>query len=138
MNKKGFTLIELIAVITILGIITVIAVPSVLGIQRLINEDLLDSKLNIIQKSAIMYGQDNKKEVVTSTKKYQTYSCKSIKVKDLVPNYLDYDTESNCNGNCVINPNKEDEYLDNMEIIIYYKNKRINAVVDNENKLTCS
>ena len=45
MNKKGFTLVELLAVIVILGLIAVILVPKVQGVVR-------DSKKNAAYENA--------------------------------------------------------------------------------------
>lgn len=56
MNKKGFTLTELIAVIAILGILAVIATPAVLLIRKNVLSNTLDSKINQIISAAEDYG----------------------------------------------------------------------------------
>lgn len=60
MNKKGFTLVELMAVIAILGIILLIAVPSYLGVSKKIKEDMWDNKMKMIETAVEMWVQDNK------------------------------------------------------------------------------
>ena len=59
MNKKGFTLTELLAVIVILGVLLTIAVPSVLYINDLLKDNMYDKKLKFIEQAAQLYGQDN-------------------------------------------------------------------------------
>ena len=63
MNKKGFTLVELMAVIAILGIILLIAVPSYLGVSKKIKEDMWDNKLKMIETAVEMWVQDNKSDL---------------------------------------------------------------------------
>jgi len=142
MNKKGFTLVELLGVIVLLAIVIVIAVPSVAGINGLIKDNMREKKVEIIEEAAILLGQDVKGSIMASDKKYNGYACKSITISELVPNYLDRDTESSCLNNggtgCIIDPADSNNYLDLTEIIIYYKNKRIHAVVDLKEELTCS
>lgn len=144
-NKKGFTLIELLAVIAVLAIVMVIAVPSVIGVNNLIKDNMLEKKGEIIEEAAILLGQDMKGSIINSTKKYKTYPCKSVIVSYLVPNYLDKDNENEClNENstgtvgCVVDPSDNNKYLDKKKVIIYYKNKRIHAVVDLKDELSCS
>lgn len=60
MNRKGFTLVELMAVIAILGIILLIAVPSYLGVSKKIKEDMWDNKMKMIETAVEMWVQDNK------------------------------------------------------------------------------
>ena len=43
--KKGFTLVEMLAVILILGIILLIGVPIYQGIQKSTNESIYESKI---------------------------------------------------------------------------------------------
>ncbi len=145
MNKKGFTLIELLAVIALLAVIGGIAYASIAGVTSNMQSEMLNKKIDIIEEAANLYGQDIRGSIINSTKKYNNNSCISIIVSDLVPTYLDKDNTNNCLTNssltgigCIINPKNNDEYLDKYEVIIFYKNKRIQAKVDIDNNLTCS
>lgn len=145
MNKKGFTLIELLAVIALLAIVMVIAVPAIGSITRNIQKNMVDEKIKIIEEAAVLYGQDRRGNITSSKQTYNGNVCKSIIVSDLVPNYLDKDNENDCltsdstnSIGCVVDPSDNNNYLDKYEVIIYYKNKRIRAIVDTENNLTCS
>lgn len=59
MNKKGFTLVEIIAAIAILGILMVIAGPAVFKIREMVLKNSLDSKLSLVKSAAIEFGADN-------------------------------------------------------------------------------
>lgn len=54
-RKKGFTLVELLAVITILAIIGLIATPMVIKYVRGSKEESIKQSLNGIERSALMY-----------------------------------------------------------------------------------
>ena len=145
-NNKGFTLVELLVVIAILALVIVIAVPSVQGVNNIIKNNMLEKKLDIIEETAVLLGQDMKGSVISSEKKYKTFPCKRIIISDLVKNnYLNKDNDNIClvendasNVGCVVDPSDDTKYLDKKEVIIYYKNKRIHAVVDINDELTCS
>ena len=143
MNKKGFTLVELLAVIALLGVIATIAVASVNGITDSINKNMLEKKLLMIEEAAVLMGEDNKNNIVYSGYNYDGNPCQIYYVYDLVPDYLDKDNDNDClnlgsSEGCVVNPINKDDYLDNKEIIVYFKNKRIYAKVNMDNDLTCS
>ena len=145
MNKKGFTLVELLGVIVLIAVISVIAVTSVASISNGIKKRLLEEKLEFIEKAAENYGNANKHEIINSSKNYNGNSCISIIVSNLVPEYLDKDnkrnnclTESQTGNGCVVNPADDTKFLDTLEVIISYKNNRIHAVVDKDNNLSCS
>ena len=145
MNKKGFTMVELLVVIVILAIVVVIAVPSIAGINNLIKNNMLEKKAEIIEEAAVLYGQDIKGAVIASQEKYKNYSCKSIIISKLVPYYLDKDNDNVCldedsegTVGCIVDPSDNAKYMDKTEVIIYYKNKRIHAVVDVNDELSCS
>lgn len=145
MGKRGFTLVELLAVIVVLSIVMVIAVPSIGGVIQVINDNMLDKKVTMIEEAAILLGQDVKGSIIASQTKYNNFPCKSIIVSDLVPDYLDRDNDNAClkedsegTLGCVVDPSDNTNYLDKYEVIIYYQNKRIRAKVDTENNLQCS
>ena len=52
MNKKGFTLVELLAVIVLLGLVALIAAPAITGIIKQSKENLSDSQKASIELSA--------------------------------------------------------------------------------------
>ncbi|WP_312814506.1 prepilin-type N-terminal cleavage/methylation domain-containing protein [Sedimentibacter sp.] len=54
-NKKGFTLIELIVVLAVLGIIMAIAVPRFMGVQDQARIDADKATLGLIAKTAELY-----------------------------------------------------------------------------------
>lgn len=138
MNNKGFTLIELLGVIVVLAIIIGIAIPSIMGVNKSVKDNMLEKKIKIIEEAAVLKGQDMKGSVMSSSKKYNGYSCVSDTIIGLVPTYLDSDNEECTTGNCVVDPSNADKYLDDVEVIIYFKNKRIYAKVDIDDNLTCS
>ena len=73
MNKKGFTLVELLAVIAILALLVIIALPNVLSMFNNAKKDLfLTEAKNVFKESAKKYISDN----MHNSKEGNTY-CKS-------------------------------------------------------------
>ena len=58
-NNKGFTLVELLAVVALMAILLVIAGPAVLSFTTRMKSDMFCSKVDTVVKSAQMYGQDS-------------------------------------------------------------------------------
>lgn len=77
MNKNGFTLVELIAAIAILGILMVIAGPAIFKIRELVLINSLDSKISLIKSAAIEFGSVNIMDV-PSIKAEGTYSASQM------------------------------------------------------------
>lgn len=63
MNKKGFTLIELVVVIAILGILALVAIPRFTGMRADANESAVISNLRNIQTAAEVYASANNKTI---------------------------------------------------------------------------
>ena len=61
MNKRGFTLVEVITVIALLGLIIGLAVPNVMKSSIKAKQRTLNTKIKNIEKAAVLYGQDNRK-----------------------------------------------------------------------------
>ena len=59
MKKNGFTLVELLAVIVILGLLIAIAVPSALKLSTKVKEKSYDTKVDLIEQAAMNFGQSN-------------------------------------------------------------------------------
>ena len=69
-NKKGFTLVELLAVIVILAVILAVAVPVVLGVINKSREDALNSTAGMIAagvKNQYMIAQIEGESFATGT-----------------------------------------------------------------------
>ncbi len=139
MNKKGFTLIELLAVITLISLILAISVPSFTNINKLIKNSMLKRKLDYINEKAILYGEDRIDLIKNSNKLYNNYQCLNIKVHDLLDDYIESD--NNCEFDsykCILDPSNDNKYLDNLDIIIYFKNDKIYSIINQDNNLSCS
>ena len=143
-KKRGFTLVEMLTTIVILGIVLAVAAVSITAVFNGIKKQALEEKAEVIEEAAILYGESVKEKVINSIYEYDDLPCKSIKVSELVPKYLDADTENGCLGlgnenatGCVIDPSSKNNYLDEMEVIIFYKNKRIYAKADINGNISC-
>lgn len=98
--KKGFTIVEILAVLIILALIFVIATPIVTESSRKAREKTFRTKITTLEAMTTTYGQDNYGLIVAkSTTLPCTYSesgtdqfCK-IKLDSLVPDYIVPDDE---------------------------------------------
>ena len=117
MKKNGFTLVELLAVIMLLGILATIGVTSAINMSKKIKDDMFCQKIDFIFSAAKMYGNDRLDSL--------TETGVNITVKDLVDyGYLKKDQD--VSGHYVINP-KDDSALDKAEVYVYLKNHRATA-----------
>ena len=79
MNRKGFTLLELLVVITILSIIIIFLIPNTFAMLEKGNKENCQSLIDSIESSAKMYVMNNKYKLG-----FECNSPKNIKFKTLV------------------------------------------------------
>ena len=130
MNKKGFTLVELLSVLIIMGIIMTLAVPSVFKISENMKVRYFCEKINDIEKAALQYAQDNYNDQVQEGEK-ETIIKDAVSLYKLIDgNYLNKDNEScdinkfDSESDCIKDP-RDNRSMDRDNFQIYTKNKRI-------------
>ena len=83
MKKKGFTLVELLVVITIIGLLTVITVPSIITINKRIRQKENSTTIKMIKSAAKMYGRD-KKSALFGTCEETDRCCARVSLQKLI------------------------------------------------------
>ncbi len=132
--KKGFTLVELLAVIAILAILAIIITPTIIGVRNNVLKNTLDTKIKTINEAAADYAytvmNTLKTPVVTAyDEKAHDYSdnsiCRKIKVGTLIElNFLTVNS-SHINGevkeNVILNPVTQ-ESMNDLEVCMRFDN----------------
>ena len=128
MNKKGFTLVELLAVLVLISLLMGLAIPGINRISNNMKKKSYNQKIKLIESAAELWGQDNKTRLQADTDCPSEISkCKKIKIDDLIKeNYLDSDN----NSGKYANP-KNDEDMKECIVFVYKQNKRVYAKFDN-------
>ena len=129
MNKKGFTLVEVLAVVVILSIILSMATFGVMNIRRNSLQKLVDTKISNLESSAIIYGQENQNELIeTCNVDEVNYDfCKLVNVKYLIENEYYTTNEANSENKKDLINNVTNKSMLCDEIQIYKKNNRVYA-----------
>ena len=94
MNKKGFTFIELLAVLVLISVVLLIAVPTIRYADKKFHEKDYKTKTELILNAAKEYGDDYKEIILYSTygsvytdpSTGDTYPSVTITVRDLLNN----------------------------------------------------
>ena len=95
MNNKGFTVIEMLITIVIIGVILSLLIPGYITIYSQIKRNSLYNKISQIEINALKYGNNIKDEIKNST-------CIDINVDTLITK--GYLTSENEGRNELINP----------------------------------
>lgn len=139
MNKKGFTLVELLAVIVILAVVMLIGTVSIGGVRNKINKNMFETKLELIIGAAKSWGQDNKEELANDkTIKYlnasnavadKTKAGTFKTVQDLIAS-TDLETdEKDSGGNKIVTNDMTGKVVNNLEVFVYLDNNRVYACI---------
>ena len=142
-NKKGFTLVELLAVIVLISLIMVIVVPQVQKIAYQSKVKLCKSKIELAEEALNLWAQDNYRCFSREDGCNMLYNCDtvvdaindaiicSVKFKDLAKNNLvNYDQKVN-DVDTIINPINNTSLNDIEFRIRYDKNSK---AISNENE----
>lgn len=121
MNRKGFTLVELIAVITIMSLIAIITTPAYDSISKSIKTRNYESKKNTIKAHTLNY--------VEKYLKNEAYDETTSKILCFSVNYL-------IRNGIISSDNEKEEYIENNVTGEKYVNDKIFVKVQyNINKL---
>lgn len=125
MNKKGFTLVELLAVLVLISLLMGLAIPGINKISSNMKKRSFNEKVKLIESSAVLWGQDNKTRLQTTSCNIDDNKvpCYKIEIKELLnENYLDSDN----NSGDIINPIDNSSMKDYC-VYVYKENKRVYA-----------
>lgn len=140
-NKKGFTLVELLAVIVLISLIMVIVVPQVQKVAKQSKVKLCKSKITLAEEALNLWGQDNYRCFSREDGCNMLDNCDtvddtiicSVKFNDLAKNNLvNYDQKVN-DIDTIINP-IDNSSLNNLEFRVKYdsKTKTISSTTSQE------
>ena len=59
MENRGFTLVELLAVIAIMGILMIMITPGIMSLRENVLENALENRISLIENAAKDYAQDH-------------------------------------------------------------------------------
>lgn len=122
MKSKGFTLVEILAVITILAILVGIAVPNMAGLATKNRGKMFCAKATNIAKAAQQWGEENIDEIESKRKT-------SITVKELIEDGKLKKEDDACNFGtkpCTTDPRNQAS-MDSSKVDLQIKNRRVYA-----------
>ena len=112
MNKKGFTLAELIGVIVVLALICLVSVPAIASVLKTNKKSLCKTQLNNVLEAARNYASENLLAMPTNDG-----DSKTITIQDLIDNgFIDEDIE---------NPVTKENFDSEIEITIKKVGKKL-------------
>ena len=120
MNNKGFTLIELILVITLLGIIALIAVPTITGI-------LNDSKQEV--------SKDQEKIIINAAKTYMVNNSTKLPTEKCYVSLETLNSEGILPKKDIKDPGNKNNTLNGYVIITFENNKYKYEYTSNPNEI---
>jgi len=142
MKKNGFTLVEILTVVVIIAVITTISSIGIAAVKEKINENLWESTISLIEKSAANYGEDNLNylkdtnttcEIDGKTK----YKCIKVSVQYLIDKNYIKTNEEDKDGNKVLIDNRKSKddagyYVNDTHVLIYYEDNSVYAKYMND------
>lgn len=116
LDNKGFTLVEVIAVVVILSVLSLLIVPSISGLLNRSKENSYSDLINSIKLSCEQYINDNR---YSNTVNINCTSCESeeckqnkITIKSLLDNGYLSPSGTDDSGDYIVNPKDKKSKLD--------------------------
>ncbi len=137
MKNKGFTLVELLAVITLMAIISLIGATGIVAVKNSIYENMWNSTVEYIETSAAKYGDDNKNRLKNEcvVDGVTRYSCLNLSVQYLInKTYIKTKEVDNSNNKVLINKtiSESDNDIENYNNKYYINNTCVYIYLENE------
>ncbi len=144
MKHKGFTIVELLAVIAILGILALLLIPNIIKVRKDYLEKTYESRIRLIHNAALDWASDNlvnipshvsneyngSTTIDSNCAKYcNTTNC-YLTVGYLIENNYLSKSDTNCTGNnasgngCLKNP-LTNENLNTKKVCVRYDNNDV-------------
>lgn len=146
MKKNGFTLVEILTVVVIIAVITTISSIGIMAVKEKINENLWESTVSLIEKSAANYGEDNLNHLKNTNTTCEVdgktkYKCLKVSVGYLIDkNYIKTNEEDKAGNKVLIDNRKsKDEdgyYVNDTHVLIYYEDNAVYAKYMNDDVTT--
>lgn len=115
-NRKGFTLVELLAVIVLMAVLITVAVPGITRVGRSLKVQSFCSKIKIIESAALEYANDYYADTVASN----TNSIDNVSLMDLIN--MGYIKGDNDIKSTLTDDEKKDQAKGKKFCVLYSKN----------------
>ena len=132
MNKKGMTLVELVAAIAIMAILTILVVPSVISMRNETLDEDYSNRVEMIKNAAIEWGNDNLNLIPKVVGEYSedssalTDDCAHPTIGYLIDNGAASSGNDSMEGRVMINPKTGDEMNGLLVCVRYDSNDLLN------------
>ena len=125
-NKKGFTLVEILVVIVLISLILGLGIPGIMKLNENANKRSLNSKIELIENAGVLWGNDNKALLKATNCEIdsQNYDCYQISLEKLIEE--DYYPSEKNDAPYVSNPVDKTAITSNC-VYVYKKNNRVYA-----------
>lgn len=121
MNNKGFTLMELLAVIAIIGVVASIGLVSISSVRRKANDGMFADKMDFVIAGAEKWGEDNKGIL---------YNASDQTIQKTVSQLISSNHIETSQGKIIYDNTNDD--INNLNVKIYIKYNRVYACIDKE------
>ena len=131
-NKKGFTLVEILVVIALIGLILGLGVPGIMKLSENSKKRTYKQKVSLIESAGVAWGNNNKTLLKSTTCDIDgiEYDCYKVSVERLIED--DY-LNSEKNGEIAYSdPTDNTKSLIHNCVFIYKKNNRVYSKFSDE------